>query len=104
MKNYLIPIIIISSFLFSNCNKDKAEPSFDSSLIPGKYNGYILYNGYTIWYGDTTPGNELIYQRCQYTLSNIGEQKFNLSVDNVPILHSPRIYFSIEKTKESWVY
>ena len=104
MKNYLIPIIIISSFLFSNCNKNKAEASFDPSLIPGKYSGNTVYYGYDIRNGDTIPGKELISHRCQYTLSNIGEQQFNLSVDNVPILPSPSIDFSIEKTERSWAY
>jgi len=106
MKNYLIPIIIISSFLFSNCNKDKAEPPFDPSLIPGQYSGFIAYYdyGYDVSNGPITVGASLIYQNCQYSISNIGGRNFNLLVKNAPILPSPSIDFTISETRTDMAY
>ena len=96
MKKHIIPFIIISSFLFSNCDKDKAEPSFDPSLIPGQHSGFIAY------YDGL--GGSLIYQNCQYSISNIGGKNFNLSVKNAPILPSPSIDFTISQTKADMTY
>ena len=104
MNRFTFLIAVFFPLIFSNCDKTPtSEPEFDSSLIPGIYDGSIIYSGFNIAFGDTIPGStnifESIHSECEISITNIGELKFMLSVDEPQILPVPSIEFTIRKTQ-----
>ena len=104
MKWYSSLIIAFLPLLFSNCDKNSSEPEFDPSLIPGIYVGNISYREFTTHYADAMPGETIVSNYTNFTITNIGELKFNLSVETSQILPTPSIDFLLLNNTSNGYY
>jgi len=103
MNRFTFLIAVFFPLIFSNCDKTPtSEPEFDSSLIPGIYDGSIEFAGFDIVHGDTIPGSIYIDSECEISITNIGELKFMLSVDEPQILPVPSIELAFRKLQQPY--